>query len=231
MTTNPVVAKQTDESMKKQQKTSVDTANAQTNNRRTHILLEAGKLFSVKDYNGVSMRDIATAAGVPLSSLVYHFSTKENLYRSVFDHFHKIFEERCTLLRKVPDLHHPDALRQIVTAFVRPVQQAQCSEAGLVYCRLVMRAANTRNDELDIIREYFDPMAKEFIASLQKALPHKTKDQITWAYLFATGALVMNSADIELRMERLLDAAVSHENMENKFNYLINFICAGILNA
>ena len=74
-------------------------------------------------------------------------------------------------------------------------------------------------------------MAREFIAALRTALPDKTKDQIVWAYLFAAGSLVMNVTGIERRMERLVDGDVSSDNVERKFNYLINYICAGILNA
>ena len=216
--------------MRKTKTARIEATDKQEPNRRTRILLEAGKLFGEKGYNGVSMRELAEAADVQLSSIVYHFSTKENLYRSVFDYFHDIFEARIELLRKITDLTTPDAVRKIVEAFVRPIQQIQTSETGRIYCLLVMRATVDQN-ELDIVQEYYDPMAREFIAALRTALPDKTKDQIVWAYLFAAGSLVMNVTGIERRMERLVDGDVSSDNVERKFNYLINYICAGILNA
>ncbi len=44
----------------------------------------AGRLFAEKPFDAVSTREIATAAGVNLSAISYHFENKEGLYRAVF---------------------------------------------------------------------------------------------------------------------------------------------------
>ena len=53
---------------------------------KTHIsLLEAaGQLFSIHDYDDVTMREIAKLAGRAPSSVSFHFGTKEAIYRAVF---------------------------------------------------------------------------------------------------------------------------------------------------
>ena len=190
-------------------------------------MLEAGRLFSRKGYHGVSMREIATAADVQLSLIVYHFQTKENLYRSVFDHFHTIFEERLERLDRIEHLSAPDALRHIVEAFVMPVLNAKATEEGRIYSQLILREASDPEEESrGIIRDYYDPMAARFIEALKQALPDKTVNGLTWGYLFSVSALVMSHFDA--RMQRLShsDPGEVHESEKNEF--LIRFICGGL---
>ena len=47
---------------------------------RGKLIEAAGQLFAEKGFNGVTVRDIAKAANASLSSLNYHFRTKEALY-------------------------------------------------------------------------------------------------------------------------------------------------------
>lgn len=47
---------------------------------REEILLVSGPLFSRHGYDGVSMRDVATAVGLTQGALYYHFSDKDRLY-------------------------------------------------------------------------------------------------------------------------------------------------------
>jgi AcrR family transcriptional regulator len=195
--------------------------------RRGAIVVSAGRLFAAKGYHGAAMREIAEAADVPLSLIVYHFETKQALYRAVFDHFHEIFEARLALLKNVSDFSAPDALRSIVEAFVRPIEQAQGSEEGRIYTLLALReASDPEQDEHGIIRDYYDPLARRFIAAMQEALPGKSRDSLVWAYLFAVSALVMRVQDPRAR--RLSDGESPSAGEERKFEYLINFICAGI---
>lgn len=47
---------------------------------RDRILDNAGRLFAERGYNGVSMRDLASAARVNLGAVNYHFGGKRSLY-------------------------------------------------------------------------------------------------------------------------------------------------------
>ena len=44
----------------------------------------AGRLFSERPFDAVSTREIASAAGVNLSAISYHFQNKDGLYRAIF---------------------------------------------------------------------------------------------------------------------------------------------------
>lgn len=52
---------------------------------REDILRSAQALFMEKGYNGVSMRDIAEAAGIRVGNLTYHFPRKELLVEALFE--------------------------------------------------------------------------------------------------------------------------------------------------
>ncbi|MGN7797780.1 TetR/AcrR family transcriptional regulator [Leifsonia sp. 22587] len=54
--------------------------------RRRQIVLEAYRQFSVHGYRTSSLRDIAAAAGVSLSSIQHHFADKEGLLLAVLDY-------------------------------------------------------------------------------------------------------------------------------------------------
>jgi len=48
------------------------------------IMFAAVKLFSTKGYDAVSMRDLAKATGIQVSSIYYHFKTKEDILKSMY---------------------------------------------------------------------------------------------------------------------------------------------------
>jgi len=50
---------------------------------RDRILREALKLFGARGYSDVSMRDVASAAGVTKAALYYHFADKQDLFTTV----------------------------------------------------------------------------------------------------------------------------------------------------
>ena len=55
---------------------------------REKILHCAEELFRQKGYNGVSLRDIAEAAGIRVGNLTYHYPRKEQLVEAIFSRRH-----------------------------------------------------------------------------------------------------------------------------------------------
>ncbi len=194
--------------------------------KRERVLDVAERLFAEGGFDGVSMRDIATTAEVGLPLIVYHFETKRNLYRALFERRKTVLEARLTALH-APVAAGEDPVEHIVRAFVVPVIRIQETEAGIAYAKLVAReASDPRESERGIVADYFDPFAKEFVKAIRKALPGHGPSYAHWAYLFAVGALVMSVFD--RRIERISGGKVKPGNLQRKTDYLVNFITAGI---
>jgi AcrR family transcriptional regulator len=160
--------------------------------RRGRILDAAERVFAESGYHATTLRQIAAAADVKLSLVGCHFPAKLDLYVAVFARRQHVNEERRRLLEAIDDLAAPDARDRIVTAFMDPV--VALAEEGAWYRRLVLReAADPSSMQRPVVREMFDPMAREFVAALRKALPGKPAGFYEWSYLFAVGALTQSA--------------------------------------
>jgi TetR/AcrR family transcriptional regulator len=62
----------------------MSVVSAQSTTRET-ILRETATLFAMDGYSGVSMRDIANAAGITPAALYHHFRDKSELYRATME--------------------------------------------------------------------------------------------------------------------------------------------------
>ncbi|KWF64710.1 TetR family transcriptional regulator [Burkholderia multivorans] len=194
--------------------------------KRDRVLDTAERLFAEGGFDGVSMRDIAAAADVGLPLIVYHFETKRNLYRALFERRQTLLQNRLEAMRR-PVGPHEDPIEHIVRAFVEPVMRIQDTEAGMAYAKLVAReASDPREHERGIVADYFDPFATEFIRAIREALPGHDESYATWAYLFAVGALVLSVFD--KRIERISRGRVKPGDLNRKTEYLVRFIVAGI---
>jgi AcrR family transcriptional regulator len=69
------------------------------------MLLEAArKVLRQKGYSGLSTREVATAAGVPLSQIHYHFGSKQGLMLALFEYLNGQLLERQNALFGDPAL-------------------------------------------------------------------------------------------------------------------------------
>ena len=92
--------------------------------RQMAILLAAEKLFSQRGYHGVTIRQIAEEAGVPLALVGYYYGPKHDLFHAIFVHWQATAEQRLTLLDEV--IQSPgkrDRLRQVVEALLMSLSQ------------------------------------------------------------------------------------------------------------
>ena len=62
----------------------MDILQQKTHTKRPTIAQMATSLFAARGIDGVSMRDIAQAAGVREAAIYRHFASKEELAREIF---------------------------------------------------------------------------------------------------------------------------------------------------
>ena len=194
-----------------------------TPSRKELALKSAEKVFAEYGYDGATMRMIAEDAGLKLALLTYHFKTKANLYRSVFEKHQHLNELRLSELRKI-DLGAPDALEKIVDAFMIIVYTDADDVRKARYQRIVLReASDPRAYERDVLGDLFDPMAREFVEALTKVLPNCSEEFARWAYLFSVGAMITSNFDDRAKMLSSGNSAAEH-----RARYLREFILAGL---
>ena len=76
-------------------KTALEKAREAPGSTKARILTAAEEVFAAKGFEGASTREIAARAGVNISSLHYHWESKETLYYAVF---RNIFDQLVDLL-------------------------------------------------------------------------------------------------------------------------------------
>jgi AcrR family transcriptional regulator len=67
---------------------------------RSKILDEALKLFAIKGYGAVSIRDICRVVGIKESSLYYHYEGKEALFEDIMQRFEKGYRHYFAWLKE-----------------------------------------------------------------------------------------------------------------------------------
>jgi AcrR family transcriptional regulator len=94
-------------------KTALDKAREAPGSTKARILEAAEGVFAARGFEGASTREIAARAGVNISSLHYHWESKETLYFAVF---RNIFDRIVDLLRHtlVPLLERRGKRAQVI---------------------------------------------------------------------------------------------------------------------
>lgn len=212
--------------------TNRDTATEQTApNRKETILRTAERLFAQRGFHGVSIRDIAEEAGVPLALVGYHYGPKVDLYHEIYRQRAGYVQERLNMLARVQQDAAPgQRLEEIVKAFVLPVLKVAATPDGRIFLRLMSRGMNDQVAEDEpVIRELFDPLAHAFIDALKDALPGASLGEAAWCYQFALGALLHHV--IDERVERLSYGENRPGDGETAGPLLVRFITEGMRRA
>jgi AcrR family transcriptional regulator len=92
----------------------MDILQQKPNTKRPTIVQVATSLFATRGIEGVSMRDIAQAAGVREAAIYRHFASKEELTRAIFLSWYGWY---CAELRRIVD--GPAATAEQLRAIVR----------------------------------------------------------------------------------------------------------------
>ncbi|SFF27071.1 TetR/AcrR family transcriptional regulator [Paracidovorax wautersii] len=200
-------------------------------NRQANILQAAERLFASRGFHGVSIRDIAEEAGVPLALVGYYYGPKLSLYHAIFRARAHYIEARLSSLERVQREAEPGRLlEEIVQAFVLPVLELAREPAGATFLRLLARGMGEHLEEDEpMIREMFDPLAHAFIDAIARAVPQASRADAAWCYQFALGALQHHVSDT--RIERLSRGQSQASDHDVAGPLLVRFITHGIRGA
>lgn len=192
---------------------------------REKILNAAEALFGANSFDSVSLRDITSGAGVTLALASYHFGTKENLFEAVIA---RRAAELCAVRReRLAALDAPDA-RAILDAFLAPLfERAGSGDAGWnSYLRVLARVGEDRR-WLDILRDYFDDTAQDFIRALCAVLPKADPLDMARAFSMILDTM-LGTASQHGRVENLTDGSASATDLDRAYPALLTFVTAGL---
>lgn len=198
---------------------------------KARILRAAEHLFAEEGYDGVSLRRIAVRADVPLALLHYHFGTKMELYRAVWDDRYAARAARVNAEALAAlNLDRPGA--EVVTDLVDLFLQSLAlmdTESGRDFAQIMVAEATRRSEsERGVIDAYLDPGARLMLDAFQTALPHLTRAEVVWRFQAMSGVFAYHAADAN-RMTRLSDGAAISGDTKAAWPALRSFIIAGWL--
>lgn len=211
--------------------TPLRTRNSERTKER--ILNAAERLFSERGIDGVSVREIAAAAGVQLALISYYFGNKQGLYRAVFRRrIDLISAERLTRLRQILGRKRPQpSIEEVLDALARPWVEMREKRSGLQYTRLIAReVADPNEGSRGIVKEMLDPIALKFVEAMTKVLPHHPRSEIHWAYHLFIGGLLLILLKEE-RIERLSGRLCDMRDSERVIKEIVGLFARSLRNS
>ncbi len=201
---------------------------------KSRILDAAEQLFMEHGFEATSLRHLTSRAGVNLAAVNYHFGSKEDLFQAVLTRrLDALNQERIALLTRLEREAgaRPVACERILSAMLIPALRLARDEkrGGKNFLRLLGRAYA---DPAPFIRNFLSAQYAEMIGRYKeaflKALPHLTRQELTWRLHFVMGALSYTLAGTDVL--KLIAHALPHEkdNDELLLQRLAPFLMAGL---
>lgn len=206
---------------------SLPEAGQKSERARDRILWAAEEVIAEQGYAATSLRRIAERAAVPVALISYHFGSKLDLYRAIFElRVPTIVGQRQTgleIARMESDLDR--RLELVVRALIVPMLSLRGSgHFGAILAREVVDPANV---ERGIFAEMFDPVAEMLLGALTDCLPDWSRAEIHYAYNTMLGVMMFFMADTG-RIKRLSDGAADADRTEEAAQHLVDILVAGL---
>ena len=198
-----------------------------TGSTKERILGAAESLFARRGFDGASLRQLTSAAGVNLAAVNYHFGSKEKLVEQVFRRrLDALNARRLAALAKVAG--QPDTrLEDVLDAFIRPALELSHEDDGSLFMRVLARAFAEHDDSLrKFLSENYGHVMRQFTAEFARLLPRLSKEELYWRIDLATGALTHAMSGFGI-IQRKGDVSES-AHREQTVQHLIRFAAAGL---
>lgn len=189
---------------------------AQQRAESLEVILDAAEhLFSLRGLHGVTLKDVAQAAGVHTALLHYYFDDKKAMFDAVFARrAHITVERRMDALdRYAQDCGGKPTVEGALRAYLDTDLQTyiEGGEGWRNYATLGAQAAMAPDWGAKLFDEHFDAVVLKLIDLLKQALPDCPDEDIFWGYHFVTGALVQTLARTG-RIDQLSDGLCRSED-------------------
>lgn len=207
---------------KKKIETGVDSS-------REKLIRSAEALFAARGFDGVSVRDIASKAGVNSALIGYYFHGKEGLLSEVYmRHCEPLKREREHLLAQLAQSENSLSLERVIEAFVGPsleVTRDRHGRSEFTRLRAILSAENSALLE-QLVAENFDASSRMFIEALSECLPELSRDEILWRFHFLLGTIFYTGTGPH-RIRILSGGRCDPSDPKAATRHLVPFLAAG----
>lgn len=205
---------------------------ANVRDTKERILAAAEHLFATQGIEATSLRQITTQAEVNLAAVNYHFSSKEELVRSVY--VRRIRPMNVARLARLDALETNEAkptLDQVLEAFYEPVLDAiaQCRKDGFVLMPMMGRLYSEPNDVAkSIIATEMAETFRRFSTAFGLQLPHLQPHEVIWRLNFTIGMLA-HTLSAGAKLQHLSKGVINPADHPEVLRQLKQFALAGLL--
>ena len=208
---------------------ALDATSADT---KTRILDAAEVLFTEHGFEATSLRQLTAAAGVNLAAVNYHFGSKEELFQAVLTRrLDPMNQERIELLEALEREAgaKPLSCEKVIFAMLIPALRLARDEkrGGQNFLRVLGRAYA---DPAPFIRHFlhaqYAGMIGRYKEAFLRALPHLSKQELTWRLHFVMGALSYTLAGTD--SHKLFQQMGGTDDDELLLQRLAPFLVAGL---
>ena len=176
---------------------------------RERILDTAEQLFAEHGFDGTSIRDVTTAAGVNLAAVHYHFGSKEDLLRAVLERV--VLPANALRLEMMQAAYNdpPEArVAGLLRAFILPelILARDLGPRGQGITRLIGRMFSEPNEVVHLLAmDLFSEVGGCFIEGLRQALPDLSEEEVAFRMQCVVGVFTFFMADTVPSPWKLID--------------------------
>ncbi len=201
--------------------------NGSSPSTRERILAAAEALFAQRGFDGASLRQLTSAAGVNLAAVNYHFGSKDKLVEEVFRRrLDALNAHRLEALARIAG-QPSTTVEDVLDAFIRPALELSHDDHGALFMRVLARAFAEHDDTLrQFLSDNYGHVIRQFTAEFARLLPHLGKAELYWRIDLVTGALTHAMSGFGLIRRQSGVSEQAHR--EQTITHLIRFSAAGL---
>ncbi|WP_027520988.1 TetR/AcrR family transcriptional regulator [Bradyrhizobium sp. Ec3.3] len=198
---------------------------------RSAILAAAERLYAVRGFGDVTLRDIVAEANVNLAAVNYHFGSKDELIAELFvTRSIALNRERLAELKTAEEQGDGRAsVDVILRALVGPTLHGCLGPANQrsTAARFMIRASiesvppirRIKNREIDHLRK--------FAAAMRRALPDRSDEEIYWGLHFAL-AMAHHTIRESERLTKLSDGRCDLDDVDGIIERVVGMAVMGL---
>ena len=196
---------------------------------REQLLDAAESLIADQGVDGASVRAITDAAGANLAAISYHFGSKDELVKAVFERrLEPINRERLRLLDEAEGRPEGPTLEDVVRAFVTPPLAILDPDEAPSFGRCMIRALADPGPEMKtLLMKNFESVIARFTTAFATVLPDRSHEEIFWRFHFMVGSMAYTVGMGHL-VEEYSRGACCDDDPAELAERLVRFVCAGM---